>query len=537
MKFLREHRLLITTVTPIHIGCGEDYTPTDYVIDENTLFAVDSVAVADGLPQVAHKKLREMLKGTVRDDALKQIQKLFYEQRESLMAKATHYLPVAKGVAHLYEDRIGSVAQRQENGNNVINKLEIERTLYNPISQRPIIPGSSLKGAIRTALLDLINEGRPARLNETNHKLQERLFEYQMGKLEKDPMRLINLADTKEVGGHTKTSEIRFAINRFRRASVQGNRTKAEDKGLYQLLETIPELTLRAYESRLTIQDISQLNQRDNDKLPKAELRWTIQDIACACNQFYLPQLQKELEIVANYVTSDWKSRMCKLIDEVIVPLKESNKGMLLRVGRHSGAEAVTLNGVRNIKNESQPRTFWLAAEEQNASSKMVPFGWLLIEIDPTDDLHSMLEEFTRQSSEADRRWLKSQQDRVKAIQARLRQQEQDEKEKVRRQEQARLAKEKEEQERQAHLASMTEEQRAVEELKSWTEEDRAKQELKPQGRVPCRLNELLNKATDWPIESRVALCDLAENIYRELGMLKGKQGKDRKARIQKLRE
>ena len=117
-----------------------------------------------------------------------------------------------------------------------------------------MIPGSSLKGAIRTALLDSISGGKPKQHpQESNTKLQKRLFEY--SKFEQGPMRLVSLADANVASGHLITSKIFFAVNRTRRESKQGesSRTRAERRNLYQLLETIPELSLRAYESRLTI--------------------------------------------------------------------------------------------------------------------------------------------------------------------------------------------------------------------------------------------------------------------------------------------
>ena len=38
MKFLESCRLLISTLSPVHIGCGEDYDPTNYVIENHTLY-------------------------------------------------------------------------------------------------------------------------------------------------------------------------------------------------------------------------------------------------------------------------------------------------------------------------------------------------------------------------------------------------------------------------------------------------------------------------------------------------------------------
>ena len=525
MKFLEEHQLKITTLTPVHIGCGENYTPTDYVIDDKTLFAFDSSAVIEALTEKAREKMMRLVSGSRQDDVLKEIQRFFYEHRESLMAKSSHYLPVASGVDALYENRIGQAAQGESGGKTVINKLEIERTFYNPVNQAPVIPGSSLKGAIRTALLNQVNIDKKQPFNGRrpidNKKLQQCLFEYEMGKLEKDPMRLVCLADSTSTECTPIKSEIRFAVNRPREPTT--NRTMAEDKGLYQLLETLPELNARAYSSRLTIQKVRQLPQKD--KLPTDNFHWNIKQIIQACNEFYRPLLKKEMDIIKQrqYVSPDWANRMEKLFDG-IKSLLDTERAMLLRVGRHSGAEAVTLN--LKMGGQPKPRTLWLAADAWDSSSGMAPFGWLLIEIDPSDTPTPILENLIKQSDDSKQEWLKKQQSRMVELQ-----------EKLIRRKQARLAEQQAEREKQQRLASMTEEARAIEELKAWFEQDQDNKALTKQGRVPRRLHELLTSATDWPLKYRIELCALAEEIYGSLGMLKGKNGKERKAQIQKLRE
>lgn len=553
MKFLQEHHLKITTLTPVHIGCGEDYTPTDYVINDETLFVFDSSIVSDALPNNVRQRLMELVSGSRQDGVLKQIQRLFHEHREPLMAKASHYLPVTSGVAELYEQRIGQMTQQEERGKKVINQLGIERTFYSPVSQMPVIPGSSLKGAIRTALLDFVNDGQCLTEEEkqflgpterekekANKKLQNRLFDCR-NKFEKDPMRLIRLDDALYAGNDDIRSEIRFAVNRPRSEPAQGKtgRTMAKDKGIPQLLEALPGLNVRAYDSRLTIQGVGQLPQKEKDKLPSGQFHWDIKQIAQACNKFYWPLLEQEMDILdqRSYVKPDWKQCI-----RHIEPLLKSNKALLLRVGRHSGAEAVTLNGVRSIKimlgkdkssTESQPRTLWLAADEENSRSEMVPFGWLLIEIDPPDNPPAVLESLRRQLSDSNQQWLEKQECCIVELQEKLTQRKQQEEE----QKQARLAKQQAEQEKQRRLASMTEEERGLEELKTWFEQDQANNALTRQGRVPGRLHELITSATNWPPKDRMELCTLAEMIYHSLGMLKGKNGRERKAKIQKLKE
>ena len=187
---------------------------------------------------------------------------------------------------------------------------------------------------------------------------------------------------------------------------------------------------MRAYSSRLTIQTVSQLRQNSQlqDKLPAAELCWTIDQITQACNRFYLPLLEQEISIIRqrNYAGPDWEQRIHRLLTS-IKPLLEANKAMLLRVGRHSGAEAVTLNGVRNIKimqcqgrtpkSEPQPCTLWLAAAAQGSRSEMTPFGWLLTEIDPPDKPPVTLEDLSKQVDDSKQQWLEKQRRRIATLQ------------------------------------------------------------------------------------------------------------------------
>ena len=546
MKFLELHQLSITLLTPVHIGCGEDYTPVDYVIEDDALFAFDSASVSKALPKNARDQLLGLVKGKRQQDVLTSIQKLFYEHREELLAIASHHLPVASGVAELYQKRIGQTAQLERDGKRVVNRLEIERTFYNPSSQRPVIPGSSLKGAIRTALLDWENKGEAGRHKEKNKELQQRVFRYE--KFEQDPMRLVQLGDSEICNGNGITREIRFAVNRPRNEPKPGQskQTMAADKGLSQLLETLSDFSPRAYNSRLTLHQVGQL--QESDKLPEARFQWTVEQIARACNRFYLPLLEQEMEIIGQrrYASPEWEQRMHRFL-QCVNPLLESNKAMLLRIGRHSGAEAVILNDVRSIKimsgrdesgksrskNEAQPHTLWLASDATGARSAMTPFGWVLVEIDPPDTLPTDLKNIISVRVDTGQEWMEKQRLRITRAKDKVTGDRQREAE----QEQAQVTEQQAEKERQERLASMTEVQRAIEELREGFEKARASRTLSPQSVVPDRLAGLLKGAKDWSKKDREELCNLAEEIYRSLDMLKGKKGRERRERVKQLRE
>lgn len=560
MRFLHQTHLRISTLAPVHIGCTDDYSPTNYVIEENALFAFDHVAAADALAAPVREQLLKIVSGRISDSLLLKIQSFIYQQREALMAASHHFLPVAAGIAQLYRERIQQAAQTESSGRSVMNKLTIERTFYNPANQQPLLPGSSLKGAIRTALLDSVNQGRELQKvedhkthkprNENNQELQQRLLSYRMGSLEKDPMRLVQIADAAWSGGEdVACSEIRFAVDRPKRENKDdpAKRTMAEDKGLYQMLETIPGWRFRAFQSELILLKPDGIQQQQ--KLPTPDLRWSLSDIVRACNAFYRPLLERELKMLneRSYTHPDWHRLMQNLLGGELGQTLDAGKAFLLRVGRHSGAEAVTLNGVRSIKimlgrdpetgkqrstNEPQARTVWLAAEHQDARSEMQPFGWLLVEVDEQSRLPGMGTLMTSANVKA-HTWIEQQQAKLQT----LRNAQTERLTKERQQEQERQRQVQEEAERQKKLAELSSEQRTIMELRSWLDADKAAGRKEPNGRLPNRLSALLKDCAAWPLDAKSELADLAEAIYGYLGWGKDAKAKqERRARIQALR-
>jgi CRISPR type III-A/MTUBE-associated RAMP protein Csm5 len=399
--------LHITPLSPVHVGIGEDYEPTNYVMEEEALFAFDSDVANRVLTERQRKDLLDMVSKPSRSpkDMIKQVQQFFYEKKQLFVNASNHRIPVSQGVFALYTKRVGKDANPDD-----INKLAIQRTFFNPYSQHPIIPGSSIKGAIRTALLDKINGGKALQevedrrthkwRKENNQELQERLMQ---GKFATDPMRLLNVGDASYQTPVLFGSEIRFAVDRKKREVLKDGKpvqSQAEAKNLYQLLECLAALRYRSFGGSLTVQDLGNLDARG--KTPDKTLRWTIQDISTACNDFYLKQFEKELAILKErrYLHPDWEKLANQVQNGVIKRKLDGGKAFLLRVGRHSGAESVTLNGVRNIKilegkgadgrqkSSYQPeaKTVWLAADSHDTRGGMLPFGWVLVELDDAPD-------------------------------------------------------------------------------------------------------------------------------------------------------
>jgi CRISPR-associated protein Csm5 len=495
---------------------------------------------------------------------LQAMQRFFFERREVLMAYGVNRIPVLPGVADICRSRVGQAANREANGNKVFNQLEIDRTAYNPITRRPVLFGSSLKGAIRTALLDGLNRGALLPKSESNNRqLQQRLFQYQSGKFELDPLRLIHLADAVWYGEpDLPAAQVYLAVNR-KKAPVkdeQGHlrKSQAESKNPHQILESVPGWRYRAFSGQINLQSVAGIknNNRQGQRcLPVSALRFDMGQIAQACNAFYRPILEAENRKTRerNYLDPEWDRSIEMLLEQARARM-EHGEVFLLRVGRHSGAESVTLNGVRNIKimqgkgqnPEYGPtaKTFWLAANGKDQKQNLLPFGWLLVEVRPLDsppedwlELKSACQPYLTDSRAlaaklAEKRAMLEQ----VRIQAEAKRREEAEQARRRAEEAACLA--QAEIERQARLAAMGPEKRAIEDLRCLFADESQRNTLSPGSATIDKLNQLLAQAQGWPPKIAHGLADLAEEVYRHkaIGWGSGEKKRARRAKIEALR-
>ena len=562
--FLSSFRLDVTTLGPLHIGTGAEMDPTSYVLDaeSDALFEFPPDALATVLDERDRRTLLDLAGGSTDRYTIPCIQKLIHDRRTALAAYAARAVRTPAGVTTLYEERIGDIAQRET---GAVNQLEIEKTFTDSVIGAPYLPGSSLKGAIRTALLNRINAGRKLTGEERSSagraerfgKLQQRLFRYR--DFTADPMRLVHLADAtwtgeERNGGVATETAIAFAVNRRKRRIVKDGvevRSQAERKGLYQLLEVVPALRWRGFRAQLTLHGVG-IEPEDLRAPAWPEVRWTPSEIAEACNAFYLRDFDEETETLRErgFLDERWYRAITKLMDGELRDLLASNRAFFLRVGRHSGAESLTLDGVRDIRIrtpqdqadrwEEEATTWWLASDRIDASSGLLPFGWVLVEMTegvegsaPRSETAELVESFHAESGE--REW------RAKVEQRRLALRREQEAAASQRAEADRRRHEQEaaEREREANRAGMTDDEREIDDLRTLFA--KAQQPGAPPqtqgGELAGRANQILGAAKEWPEAPRLQAADLVEEIFRTIGFPKGKKGRERRQRISDLRE
>ena len=152
-------KIKITVLTPLHIGCGESYSPMTFSISRQE-------NMPNYLQEIPAEKMAEVLKDenfkqefdsimSERTPDLGKLYGLFQESLSEIDNPAYQVLVSDEIRQHIEKNIIPSKEQPRDNKNGQQNNLlEIVKTYSNHTNHNIIIPGSSLKGSIRTALLN-----------------------------------------------------------------------------------------------------------------------------------------------------------------------------------------------------------------------------------------------------------------------------------------------------------------------------------------------------------------------------------------------
>ena len=405
--FLNRHTLHLTPLSPIHLGTGEDYEPTNYVIntEEKALYAFDPARAELDANQ------RGKLLNIAKSGDIQQIQKYFADNPEPFRTAAHSISSVSDAIASEYQKSLGHVVQREQRGSHtdaVYNRLNIERTATNPHNHTPLIPGSALKGCLRTALL----EERSANHHGENptSKTANRFEQEHLGNFATDLLRLVKPADLAATGDIA--THICYATNHKKKEIIGKDGRPVEGKGVTGRRETIQRGQYRAFSGSLTLQNLL-LDHRPRIKNPEktlpGETRPDFARLIRAANRYHWQRFHDENAKLAErgLVQPEWQRSTEQLL-EALKPQLDTGTILLVRLGKNGGAEAKTLEKYAQIKimgakgakptYEKHTKTVWLAAENTSDQHNLLPFGWALIEIDPTDD-NTALRDWCKQNS------------------------------------------------------------------------------------------------------------------------------------------
>jgi CRISPR-associated protein Csm5 len=398
--FLDNRNYWVTPLSPLHLGSGQELDWTSTVQDGQSLIVFDPITVRFG--RDALREIERVLQNL--DDAglaLLNLRKIYIANLRPLRQSAMFRLGMFPYLAAQLE-RVGeTVSQRQPRigvrGSSIIDQMVIARTAASGVAYQPYLPGSGLKGALRTSWLDTLpvelnsrKSGGPGLDEETMLK----------GSFASDPFRLLKISDARP--SQEATTLVMKAWNVKRRGGAA-----VKERGVEVRVEAVTPFLPKAFAgeiSRLELEGRS--TRREQGTPPVAAPAWD--KLVAAVNVFHRRLFDEQAAELAQLepVNQAWLKQMVRLLQRLDAEIK-AGRLMLVRLGKFATAESKTVSQrqirIRQGKERSERKsdhgtTFWLGGDED--SQQGLPFGWALMGF---DDIES---EPVSEFCQAMRRWL-----------------------------------------------------------------------------------------------------------------------------------
>lgn len=355
-------KIRLHAVSPLHVGCGEVYEPTSFAVDGTRCKLVE-FNINDFMESITPDERKRFASICSQGTILSLVS--IYKFISGRKVRGREVDIPKDFVAH--HNQVLNLSQNEIMIKKELNTFAIARTAYNPFTELPYMPGTSVKGALRTGLLSVMAVERGISKQDRAKALENDLLG---GTFSSDPFTLIKVSDFTP-GADVKV-KIMYAINRKKRDGEAG-------KGIIQIVEIVqPGSTFDGTVA------IGKPIKRDLFKQVIEGSR-----LFKSAHDFYTGLYNKESAMLKGIGVETQTGKT--LEDRFGSSLGKS--AFLVRIGRHSGAEAVTIEGNRSIrimprKGEAaryldRATTTWLASESRRPSlnSALRPFGWAVMEL------------------------------------------------------------------------------------------------------------------------------------------------------------
>ncbi|MFC1730370.1 type III-A CRISPR-associated RAMP protein Csm5 [candidate division KSB1 bacterium] len=358
---MKQYLIEGTVLSPVHIGSGEELNPFDYIIRDGVMirFRLDELLSGlTGEEQGDFYRLND-------DGDIGRLRK-FIADRVDRQRHASYSTDVTKSVENQYMQKIDDIR----------NQLLIQPVIRDKYSSRPYIPGSSLKGALRTAIVSELAEDTPGlRKGDDSLKwnLELKVLHYgvQGGRglrpvMGKDPFRAVKVRDM-----HLDSDSVSVA---FVKNVSRGHDGRLQPgRGIPMVSEVIKGSVMGN-----TVKFSGEL-LFDNDLVSRhgalGRNDITPEFIVRACNAFYVPKVDEESEKF--YERSTIQAASDELLKEVT---SLANDECLIRIGRYSGCESVTVDTYRSPEFGGRRN---VGGRSRNICEERYPMGWIKIRLSP----------------------------------------------------------------------------------------------------------------------------------------------------------
>lgn len=351
----------LEVLTPIFVGSGEDLSPLEYVIREESGGYV--LHLADAAAWLLAERGNSAVSAALNAGEMLTLRCLMTERLDVNLYSLGRMPIQSAEVARTLQARITDPRS--------LSKAEVMPFVRNPVTRAAILPGSSLKGAISTPLIDHLDR----LLTGTGQENLKKAMQFQpsgyqatlkkiLGDISEHAMQALKVADIAVPPGGTSIWAAREMSLKPDKPGVPKPPCEALSPSGAGGLPLYGSLHLDCRSGRPAIQ------------LSGGVFEW--KRIVALCNNFYKDRFLAEWD---RFYRLPHFKQACGALLPVRKRIEKLNPetDLLLRVGRYSHIECVTVtNNAPQIK-KGYGKTRTLA-------DGILPFGWAILHFCPQDE-------------------------------------------------------------------------------------------------------------------------------------------------------
>lgn len=312
-------------LTPLHIGDGSELEPLEYVIRDRFY----KVNLAEWLSILPDDKASEFKKLTGRDYAQKSV-------LISLRKFVRDNIDVDKFTE--WSADVSDAARKRYTERFDAPENQLPMSPFIRTAQKPYLPGSSIKGAMRTAYLNSLSKGMTVREKRADliegellHAIHQREGKPPFFSIDKDPFRAVKIKDAFLPDNSTFFSEV---INHNRKDN------SINPTSIQILSEvTYGKLLNRPLSIEIEIVIDKRVLSHTEGGLHVHKDNVTLENLLKACDSFYRNCLKEERDtFLSNTTGGEYIQRTYQEI------LDASKGGFLFRLGWGSGLISMTIS-------------------------------------------------------------------------------------------------------------------------------------------------------------------------------------------------
>lgn len=342
---MKKYNLHCEILSPIHIGTGIEIEPLDYIIEKGRLYKISFEKLVITMEDTERVKFEKLIDRGNLVDIRKYIAERIDREKDSVYS-----LEVSQQVENTYKSKIADIQ----------NQLLISPFIRTEGDAVPLIPGSSIKGAIRTAVIsELAKDCKLPKPREPREKyaFESKVLKYKDGK--DDPFRGIKVRDRTLQKDDTIIREVKN-VSKKKGAPLQANNI--------QMICEVSNSSVTGETVECDVEISFDEKLFNTNFLSKT---FSIEQVIKSCSVFYKDKM--EYEHKKFYKNSEVESCSMQLLN---TPLDENS--FLLRMGRFSGVESVTLDNYRNPKPPGN-KAVW--GTSRNLVEGLYPMGWVKVTV------------------------------------------------------------------------------------------------------------------------------------------------------------